>query len=99
MPYIAAAAATVVGLFGGMMLLAGVLAIADGVHHWRHLDDGYVVEMAIPNLIGALSAFFAIRWFRSAIKGTARAFNKWPTVASNPEAQGSDEGVSRKPVD
>ena len=70
MSAIAAVLGTVAGLFGALMLFYGVAGIFWLVRDRRRVDGEDVFEVAMFNIIGGLSAFFAIRWIRSAIKGS-----------------------------
>ena len=70
MSAIAAVLRTVAGLFGALMLFYGVAGIFWLVRDRRRVDGEDVFEVAMFNIIGGLSAFVAIRWIRSAIKGS-----------------------------
>jgi hypothetical protein len=76
MRLVAAVLGTVAVLFGILMLYYGVSGIVWLTGHWIVGDgmggDGLdVFAGAVLNAIGALSAFFAVRWIRFAIKGPA----------------------------
>ena len=68
MSALAAVLGTLAGLFGALMLFYGVVGIFWLVRDRRRIDGEDVFEVAMFNIIGALSAYFAIRWIRSAIK-------------------------------
>lgn len=61
---------TVAGLFGALMLFYGVGAILGVLRDRRRLDAEDLFEVVMINVIGGLSAAFAVRWIRSAVKNT-----------------------------
>ena len=70
---VAAIVGTVAGLFGALMLFYGVGGIVWLVRDWRRVDGEDVFAVAMFNVVGGLSAFFAVRWIRSALKGPPSA--------------------------
>jgi len=73
MSAIAAILGTIAALFGAVMLFYGIDGIIWLVRDWKRVDGEDVFSVVIWNLIGALAAFFAFRWIRSAIRGLGSA--------------------------
>ena len=61
---------TIAGVFGVGMLYYGISGIVWLVSDWKRTDGGDVFGVAICNVIGAMSAFFAVRWIRSALRSS-----------------------------
>ena len=59
---------TIAGILGVGMLYYGISGIVWLVSDWKVSDGGDVFGVAICNIIGAMSASFAVRWIRSALK-------------------------------